>query len=965
MFNKLHLLGIFALSLAAFAQTELIRDFKNDLSKLPQEKLSTEVFDQTSPSMKLDSTGIKSGQFVGHAFYVFKEAAQALRGKTIEFRVKTKHVAGNAALGGTFRVSTSPGNELRVTRSFSLNIPVGDQFQEQSATFTVPNLDNIAHVNVQLGFRQQGEEHNLWFIDEPQFRYAENSDSVQLPTDILGLSALIDKEPLVLVEDGKAKFSIVIAAAADPIAKLAAEELQLHCQLALGADIPMRQESENQAIGGPAIHVGGTTLVQKFALQPANLPPESWIIARTGENIILTGGDTPGANRNQALSTRGVATGTLYAAYEFLERIFGVRWYWPGNYGTVVPPATDIKITRLLQTGTPSYSTRGFLYSIPRDKEISTEDFIRWYRRNRIGSANGSSMANHSFNAWPKKFGATHPEYFALQVDGRRKTDEVAGGHVCLSNPEVLKETIREKLEYFEKNPDAGFSSVMPGDSFGLYKCICEDCQKPLQPERGPGGIASNLVWDFVNKVALGVAEKMPDRYITCCAYGEYRQRPDFPLAPNVAVTLCYSAQPRSDQISKNKWRAMLDEWRQTGAALYIWEYWNNSRYSRGVYGAPAVFPRHLQEFMRLDQGQVRGRALELSNIDGDGVSFPYWTDWIYDVLNIYVVSHLMNNINCDVEKLLDEYYPNFYGPAAEPMRQFHDELELAWTKGNYSDGWNWETCWVKTYPPEFVDRMMGLLRQSVQLCAGQEPYLKRAQKTLEGYLPFERNSFLFREKKSQTNVPEITVPQGTVKPQLDGRPDEEAWQKAAVISNFCDSYNIYEQKAITEMRFLVAEETLFVAISAKIPPERTEINWADDLGERDSLLWNRESAELFFVGQDKECYQFIVAPNGKIADFKWPAENMAAALKWDAQGLQFAVLRENNTTWTAEIAIPLSNLTFAKPPQDCDFIVNFARNHRFQDAQDKAWKWEQSCWLPTYGPFHSYDKFGKMRLSK
>ncbi len=165
-------------------------------------------------------------------------------------------------------------------------------------------------------------------------------------------------------------------------------------------------------------------------------------------------------------------------------------------------------------------------------------------------------------------------------------------------------------------------------------------------------------------------------------------------------------------------------------------------------------------------------------------------------------------------------------------------------------------------------------------------------------------------------------------------------------------------------MRFLVVDQTLYVAINASFPADRQEVNWADDLGKRDSLLWNRESAELFFVGQDKECYQFIIAPNGKLADFKQPAENIAASLKWNAEGVQYEALRNQNS-WSAEIAIPLSNLVFAKPPEDCDFIVNFARNHRFRDPESKVWKWEQSCWLPTYGQFHSYDKFGKMRLPK
>ena len=63
MVKKLSIIFTLGLTLSIGAQTTTIRNFKEDFSKLPNEKLSQTDFATRSPAMKFDSSGVKSGQF--------------------------------------------------------------------------------------------------------------------------------------------------------------------------------------------------------------------------------------------------------------------------------------------------------------------------------------------------------------------------------------------------------------------------------------------------------------------------------------------------------------------------------------------------------------------------------------------------------------------------------------------------------------------------------------------------------------------------------------------------------------------------------------------------------------------------------------------------------------------------------------------------------------------------------------
>ena len=885
------------------------------------------------------------------------------RGRKIVFRMNVKRTEGGAPLKCRLRCWAKPG-DLLADKRYPIEYGRNGETVPVECILELPNMEQLKHIDMSIAFTRRGLEKCTWELSDARFvEYEEISSPAGKKTVDMGLPAEFtaekEKQPLVLVKDGKIGFVIVTADKPDAIAQFAAKELKDHFALACGAAPEIIKESQYKS--GPAIMVGETGIAKKFGIDPALLPPETLVVVRLGDVIVLTGGDNPAVPAHMVPSTAQVPTGTLYAAYEFLEKTVGFRWYWPGKNGTYIPEVKDLEVKKLFTTSQPRYDTRITLYSsVVNDPDVSAKDSWIWYRRNRFGGSKGNPVANHAFNGWVKRFAQTHPEYFALQSDGKRKTySEPYGGHICMSNPDVLRQTVEDKLAEFEKNKFSSFAKVMPGDANGSYYCKCPECQAKIRPEMGSEGLCSDAVWGFVNKVAAEIAAKAPGKTITCCAYEQYRRRPSFPLMPNIAITLCYYPPPRAGLQYKVGWLKMLNEWGSTGARLYMWEYWCHSRYYRGVWGAPAVFPRQLKELYLMDAGRVSGHAIELCNKDGDGKPFRGWSDWIYDVQNLYVAGKLLwDPAATDVEAILDEYYPKFFGPAAAPVRQFHEEMEKAWLENGYqNNGWDYQQAWLKAYPPEFVDRMMGLLREAVSLAGDCEPYAYRTKKLLAGYEPFERNSRMFRGMDKETNPKNVTVP------KISGAPSDADWEKAAVLQNFVDSYNTYQLKTETVFRLLHDGKNLYVKAECRIPTDAVSVRWVPEgMGKRDGMLWNYESAE-FFLARGKESYQFIFAPDNCLQDrFNSPKEKDGA--KWNAEKIRWSAVREGGYCWKGFLTIPLDELQFAEAGKKGEYLFNACHNCQYTLLGEPK-KYEQRCYLPTFGSFQNIDRFGTLILGR
>ena len=549
--------------------------------------------------------------------------------------------------------------------------------------------------------------------------------------------------PLFLVKDGQPAATIVIPDDPSLTESFAAEELATYLKKSTGAVLPVVKEKEAFAKQpeGTVVLVGGTEKTKTLGVTLKGVAKGGFLIKRTGNFLVFRGED----DRVKSVDPRQCPEtyyGTLVAVYDFIEKNIGVRWYWPGPLGEIVPEHRNVSIEVLDYRENPDFEYR---YSYGRYSTYDDPDFkhgenLLWWARQRLGSA-GAAPATHSFAGYVAKYGTTHPEYFVLRKDGKRLTDtDHGGGHICLSNKEFQKILIADIIKGFKANPDWYTCAVMPGDSF--EGCECEQCKAQYEPALGPTGIHSRSVWSYVNEVAREVGKVFPDRYIGCCAYASYYMVPTgMKFEPNVAVTVCrggadiYFWDQKDIEQSHNDIRA----WAKNSKKLFTWEY----PCSAQVYGLPIVFPHGVnEEVRRMKSDGIIGTITEPA---GSGEPAKYggdYTGWMRENLTTYLFFKSLWKADIDVDVIVDGYCRDLYGPAAEPMKKFFVKMEQIWKKGNHGTRpyyANWSNIWTCLYTEEDIDLLLGLLKKAEKLVP-EGVYKQRVQKTIAGFSVLSQN---------------------------------------------------------------------------------------------------------------------------------------------------------------------------------------------------------------------------------
>ena len=265
---------------------------------------------------------------------------------------------------------------------------------------------------------------------------------------------------------------------------------------------------------------------------------------------------------------RGVSPeGTLFAAYELLEQL-GVRWFMPGELGTVIPKAATVGLRRQTTIQSPSFGARW----MDADKT--------WCRRMRLGgpyfpSSHGLPGLQESDVAALMK---TKPEVFAL-VGGRRTASQA-----CLSNPETLRIVVEATKKALRVDPTSPWIGMGPND--GSDFCQCEKCRAldagDWDPFSNEPSMTDRYLW-FFNRVLDGIKDEFPDKKIGFYAYHTY-MRPPRKVKPNprivpalAPIALCRIHGPNNPVCpEKSYYRWLVQEWGKVLPELYDRGYWFN-----------------------------------------------------------------------------------------------------------------------------------------------------------------------------------------------------------------------------------------------------------------------------------------------------------------------------------------------------------------------------------------------------
>ena len=482
-----------------------------------------------------------------------------------------------------------------------------------------------------------------------------------------------------LVEDGRPVAHIVLPEEPTDVEQFAAEELASYVEQISGADLPIRR---TMGPDGYPVLLGRAALRRgRDAEDLAPLGPDGFIVRSSSSGLVIAGGSD---------------LGTLFGVYYLLEKYLGVRWFMPGDLGTVIPRSPNIAIGAINDIEKPDFRIRW----------IESGEWALHNRMNVGVDVGGQPVgikwkwAYHSLLAIvpPDKYFDEHPEYFALISGVRRRPGARRGHQLCTSNPEVVRVVAENVCKILDEDPDIDVISVCPEDGGGF--CECEKCRaldEERPPEQAWHARYSSRLAVFNNAVARLVARRHPDKLIKVGAYAMYMRAPldaDYRPEPNLAIQACHTYACNNHRIASPTCRRNrvyfgddLERWADIAQHVFIYEYYN-----KGAWGGLPYPQAHV---IKWDIPYFRSLGVEAFFTQAAGRRFPVVG------LNHYLAAKLVWDSDLDVELLLEDFYEKFYQEAARPMGRYWSRLESAF-EGNPECLSPYGYKWVSLAAPGF-----------------------------------------------------------------------------------------------------------------------------------------------------------------------------------------------------------------------------------------------------------------------
>lgn len=279
-----------------------------------------------------------------------------------------------------------------------------------------------------------------------------------------------------------------------------------------------------------------------------------------------------------------------------------------------------------------------------------------------------------------EEFQQTHPEWFAMQADGKRRRLADRNEHYCLSNPEFIQVYADRLLQIMRINRHCFFYEIYDGDGIGLY-CRCPACQAI--------GSTTDLYIYFANQLARITRKEFPQNYVMTISYVDTLQAPQ-KVFPESNVLILYTAyhpvpwgaQNNFDHPYNETGRKYLAEWEQLCAGhMGLYSYSGNAREMMNIY-PKFHFRTRLTRHIAEKRYKVLRNCFFVPTYSRGAVP---GSASFFD-LGIYTQTRLSIDPKLDLKALLDRFLPMHYGPDAAPvLRQYFDIIQEAPMKANWA----------------------------------------------------------------------------------------------------------------------------------------------------------------------------------------------------------------------------------------------------------------------------------------
>lgn len=428
----------------------------------------------------------------------------------------------------------------------------------------------------------------------------------------------------------------------------AAELLQDCIRSSTGVRIPIT----NQPGSGLTFHIGRSPYVDALQLDLQSLAPDGFVLKLQDARNYIIAGQTEDA--------------TQFGVCEFLERAIGVRWLQPGALWTDIPRQAQLALPPEEIRQKPAFESRVIFGLKTRDENL-------WWRRMRL---NERLRISHNLHALfpPDELARDHPELYPVFAGQRYIPSEADQDW----NPDFAAGKLAEIgatriAAHFRQHPQQESFSLGVNDTNRLTELTGKTGARARR--RNYLGLVhgSEEYYAWCNAVAQRLRGDFPDRFLTCYAYNNFIEPPDFPLEPALVPFLAMDRHVWADAEKAQQARALEQRWLERARHLAWYDYVYG-----GAYCLPRVYPRLMADYLRW--GQEHGvRAITAE-------AYPNWAEGP----KLYTYLKLLWNPDQDVEALLDDWYTRAVGPAAAPaLKEYYAIWERFWTEtAPRSDWW-------------------------------------------------------------------------------------------------------------------------------------------------------------------------------------------------------------------------------------------------------------------------------------
>ncbi len=414
--------------------------------------------------------------------------------------------------------------------------------------------------------------------------------------------------------------------------------------------------------------------VEVRATPPGDCPKHSILLRR---NRLPWDELTIHRDRTQVIVGARTDESLVNGLYTLCRDVLGARWYWPGELGFEFVGDRIDQLPNRRWHESPAFIQQG-----SRGK---SDDF-----RMKNRAVRGYHFMHALANVFTAEVYATDPEAFAIRNGSRKqpKGNRGTDWQPDFTHPRAVEIAAQAALEHFKTHPDSMSFSLSVNDNMGFDESErTRAAVSPLEYFRTRPNY-TDLVFRFMNEVAEQVfdqagaweTEDGQPRYLTALAYFWTEQSPTVKCHPRVMPILTSDRSQWQDPDYRAEDKALIQRWAESGAErLATWDYY---------YGPQYPYPCQFNQWM--------AESLAYQSEQGVRAFFSQQPNaWGLDGPKAWLMAQLLWDPTQDAEGLLDEFYTNFFGEAAEPIRQFYETAE------RHRNAHAGKAAWIKFYTDE------------------------------------------------------------------------------------------------------------------------------------------------------------------------------------------------------------------------------------------------------------------------